>query len=186
MRGSTHAFRLRQQDAIYLVEPLVEVLQSCIDIRLQRIQVGQAVRELNLRSDQRGAALESPPKPLLCRRYRRPHPQRADFTLKIARQSLRVLAIRLHALPDILSIMRQTVRIDEIDWMSTCVSNLLRPVVGIGRVDGEILHRRSAVRGGDECDTSRYPARPEGGISPAHPGAFSHYDFGQGRTYREG
>ena len=78
------------------------------------------------------AALESPPKPLLCRRYRRRHPQRADFTLKIGRQSCCILAIRhalSDALPDALPIVRQTVRIDEIDLMSTCVSNLRHPLI---------------------------------------------------------
>ena len=61
-----------------------------------------------------------------------PYPQRADFTLKIGRQSCCILAIR-HALSDALSdalpIVRQTVRIDEIDLMSTCVSNLRHPLI---------------------------------------------------------
>ena len=64
--------------------------------------------ELNLRTDQGGSALEQPPKSLLCRRYRRPYPQIADFTLKIARQQLRVLAICFQPLSDRLPIVRQT------------------------------------------------------------------------------
>ena len=46
------------------------------------------------------------PKPLPCRRYRRPYTLIADFTRTIARQPLRILAIRLNALFDGLPIVR--------------------------------------------------------------------------------